>query len=138
MVYRGVLFLSLCSRDRDRSNSVMVRKRSASFRKISRQKRKEEAKDDSKLVVSAVYFNHVPLQVICIYDTLFWQKRLFTPPENSPTNLRLSSTIRTYDVVQMLLSKFKVSIFVYAYMYMYTRTCLRTRSTAAKIAPFFP
>jgi hypothetical protein len=71
-------------RDRDRSGSVMVRKRSASFRKIARQKRKEEAKDEGKLV-----------------------KRLFTPPQDSSTNLRLSSTIRTNDVVQMLLSKFK-------------------------------
>lgn len=34
---------------------------------------------------------------------------MFTPPHDSPTNLRLSSTIRTNDVVQMLLSKFKAS-----------------------------
>jgi hypothetical protein len=71
-------------RERERSASVIVRKRSASFRKISRQKRKEEISDESKIV-----------------------KRLFTPPEGSPTNIRLSSTVRSNDVVQMLLSKFK-------------------------------
>ena len=53
----AVCCVSICSRDRDRSASVIVRKRSASFRKIARQKRKEEAKDDSKLTVS-MYSNY--------------------------------------------------------------------------------
>ena len=47
--------------------------------------------------------------LILYYAVCSVQKRLFTPPEGRPTNLRLSSTIRTNDVVQMLLSKFKAS-----------------------------
>lgn len=59
-----------------------TRKRSASFRRISRIKKKEERGHDSK--------------------------RQFTPPYGTPTNLRIHSAIKTKDVIIMLLAKFKV------------------------------
>lgn len=59
-----------------------MRKRSASFRRISRRKKKEERND--------------------------LKQQKFTPPYGTSTNLRVASTIRTSDVIGMLLAKFKV------------------------------
>lgn len=60
-----------------------IRKRSASFRKISKQKR-IEGKSNSEMPSK------------------------FTPPYGTPTSVRVTSTIPTKDVILMLIAKYKV------------------------------
>ena len=43
---------------------------------------------------------------------IFSKRHKFTPPYGSPTNLRVSSTLKTKDVVSMLLAKFKVHQYI--------------------------
>ncbi|KAL5505530.1 hypothetical protein EMCRGX_G006978 [Ephydatia muelleri] len=66
---------------RPRSNT-QVRKRSASFRKVSKQKKMEESKLN--------------------------ERQTFTPPHGTPTNLRVTNTMSSNEVIGMLLQKYNV------------------------------
>ncbi|XP_064387953.1 ras association domain-containing protein 4-like isoform X2 [Halichondria panicea] len=66
----------------DGGNSYSPRKRSASFKRISRQKKAEDKKS--------------------------LKRHKYTPPHGQSTNLRVTNAIQTVDVLKMLLAKFKV------------------------------
>ncbi|KAL5505527.1 hypothetical protein EMCRGX_G006975 [Ephydatia muelleri] len=66
---------------RPRSNT-QVRKRSASFRKVSKQKKMEESKLN--------------------------KQQTFTPPHGTPPNLRVTNTMSSNEVIGMLLQKYNV------------------------------
>ena len=93
---------------RPRDSKIMVRRRSASFRKVLKYKKETEAKEE-KVSYTPVIPVRTGKSNLFFLSSLSPQRSKFIPPYGNPTHLRVSNIQKVPEVVDMLMQKYHVS-----------------------------